>query len=172
MPYYALLWPSGIALALAVADGPALEGLSALDLGCGCGAVGLAAAQRGARVTFLDWAPEAEGLVERGCAHLGLPAPRFVTADWRRPPADLGRFDRVLAADVLYEARNAEPVAAFLRTHLAPGGEAWLSDPGRRHASDFPEVAEVAGLVLLERRTLPPTTDVGDITLWRFAPAG
>lgn len=175
MPYYALLWPSGEALAAAVADGPALAGLSALDLGCGCGAVGLAAGQQGARVTCLDWAPEAETLVERGARRLGLPVPRFVLADWRRPPADLGRFDRVLAADVLYEARNAEPVAAFLRTHLAPGGEAWLTDPGRRHASDFPDVAATAGLALRETRRLPPPNpepDAQAITLYRFGRSG
>ena len=95
----------------------------------------------------------------------------MLTCDWRRPPADLGRFDRILAADVLYEERNAGPVATFLAAHLAPGGEAWLADPGRRHAAQFPGIAAKAGLHDVETRVLPPRAHGGTITLLRYGVA-
>ncbi|MCA9321551.1 MAG: methyltransferase, partial [Planctomycetes bacterium] len=38
-----------------LARGPSLVDMRVLDLGCGVGAVGLAAARRGARVSFFDW---------------------------------------------------------------------------------------------------------------------
>jgi predicted nicotinamide N-methyase len=169
MPYWALLWPAGAALAEAVLAGPDLAGRRVLDLGCGVGAEGLAAARRGAVVTYLDWAAEAEPLVRASSIRLGLAVERFVCADWREPPADLGTFDLVLAADVLYEARNARPVARFLATHLAPGGEAWLTDPGRLHARTFPSDLSTAWLRLVEERPLPPPEEGATITLFRIA---
>lgn len=168
MPYYAILWPSGESLAAAVAEGPDLAGLSALDLGSGAGAVAFAGARRGARVTALDWAPEAAPLLVRGAERLALALARIVTCDWRAAPDDLGRFERIFAADVLYEERNAEPVARFLAAHLAPAGEAWLADPGRRHAARFPAIAAAAGLAHVETRVLPPRPHGTTVTLSRY----
>lgn len=169
MPYWSLLWPAGTALAQAVLAGPDLTGVRVLDLGCGVGAAGLAAARRGAAVTFLDWAGEAELLVRASARRQELRVARFVIADWRTPPADLGTFDRILAADVLYEARNARPVARFLAAQLAPGGEAWLTDPGRLHAQGLPSDLSTVWLRLLEQRMLPAPEPGATITLFRIA---
>jgi hypothetical protein len=48
----------------------------------------------------------------------------------------------VLAADVLYEARNVEPLLALLEKLGAP---ALIADPGRRHADTFLAGAAAAG---------------------------
>jgi hypothetical protein len=69
---------------------------------------------------------------------------------------------------VLYEARNAEPVARFLAAHLAEGGEAWLADPGRLHAEAFPAQAAAHGLRLLGARLLPHRGHSSTVTLMRF----
>src|SRR5215218_2351594 len=59
MPYWAELWPSGVALARAVAS-MALGGRRVLELGCGGLALpSIVAAQAGARVVATDWAPDA-----------------------------------------------------------------------------------------------------------------
>ena len=125
-PYFTALWPAGEALARHVMDVGDLAARRVLDLGCGVGAVGLAAGVRGARVTFLDWEPRSLEIVALSAGRLGVEPTELVTGDWREPPA-LGPFDLVLAADVLYEAGNVEPVARFLARHLAPDGEAWLT---------------------------------------------
>ena len=59
-----------------------------------------------------------------------------MTADWREPGrfTVLGPFDLVLAADVLYEERNAEPILALLDRLGTPAA---IADPGRHHASSF-----------------------------------
>ena len=57
MPYWAELWPSGLALARALP--PRLDGLRVVELGCGLGVPSLTAAARGAEVTALDWAQDA-----------------------------------------------------------------------------------------------------------------
>ena len=67
LPYWAELWPSGIALARYVAALD-LAGSRVLELGCGLALPSFAAALAGADVLATDWAPEALELVdgERG----------------------------------------------------------------------------------------------------------
>jgi predicted nicotinamide N-methyase len=56
--------------------------------------------------------------------------------DWREPWQD--RFDLALAADVLYERRNVEPVLARLR-ELAPAALVGLA--GRPYEQEFLRLA-------------------------------
>ena len=62
--------------------------------------------------------------------------------DWRAPRAD--RFDVALAADVLYEHRNVEPLLARLR-ELAP--VAYVGLAGRPYEAAFLREAGEAGTV-------------------------
>ena len=132
MPYWAELWPSGLALARALPE--RLDGVRVVDLGCGLGVAALAAAARGAEVTALDWSADAVELLRENAARNGLRL-EAVHGDWR---SFSGAFDLVLGADVLYEARNAEALLAVL-PRLAP--KVLLADPGRPHAAAFFEQA-------------------------------
>jgi len=118
-----------------------------IDLGCGLGLVGLAAAARGARVTFLDWEPRALAIVAASVETAGVADCSYVTADWR--DATLGSFDAVLGADILYESRNVHAVADFLARHLSPAGEAFIAVPGRLNAAALPAEAARVGLSVL-----------------------
>ena len=156
LPYWAELWPSGVALARHVA-GLDLVGKRVLELGCGLALPSFAAAIAGAGVLATDWAPEAIELVAVNAAANGL---QVATAllDWGTPPGpDLAPFDLVLAADVLYEERNAAPLLRLLSAALADGGAALVADPGRRHAPAFSAGARTAGweLELVEADELP-----------------
>jgi predicted nicotinamide N-methyase len=113
LPYWAELWPASLALAEALPD---VQGLRVVELGCGLGVPSLVAAARGADVTAVDWAEDAIELLQENAARNGL-ALRAERRDWREPWDE--RFDLALAADVLYERRNVEPVLARLR-ELAP----------------------------------------------------
>jgi len=147
MPYFGHIWPAAEALVAFLLAGPRLDDAHVLDLGCGVGACGFAAAHQGARVTFFDWEPRALEIVQAS-AHdqrLNPRRLRFAVGDWRTPPP-LGPFDLILGADLLYEARNAEPVAPFIATHLRSGGQALIADPGRLHAEPFPTLAAAVGL--------------------------
>jgi predicted nicotinamide N-methyase len=128
LPYWAELWPAGLALARALPG--RLDGLEVVELGCGLGLPSLVAAARGARVTATDWAKDAIALLEQNAARNGL-AIRVELADWR---AFKGTFDLALAADVLYERRNVEPLLDLLPA-LAP--LALLAEPGRPAAAEF-----------------------------------
>ena len=131
LPYWAELWPSGVALARRLA-GRSLRGARVLELGCGLGLPSLAAALAGGRVLATDWSPQAIALLEDNAARNGA---RLETAqvDWTAPGRIVARapWDLVLAADVLYERRNIAPLLELLPRLLDAGGEVWLADPGR-----------------------------------------
>jgi predicted nicotinamide N-methyase len=138
LPYWAELWPSGRVLAdrLAARD---LTGLRVVELGAGLAIPSLAAAVGGASVIATDWYEPAMMFVRHNAGQLGLDV-QTMFVDWRDPPAALlagGRFDLVIAADVLYEPRNAEPLAALLPQLVADDGEAIIADPRRPDARPF-----------------------------------
>jgi predicted nicotinamide N-methyase len=128
LPYWAELWPAGLALARAL---PAeLDGVRVVEVGSGLGVPSLVAAARFAQVTATDWAREAIELLRANATRNRLVVDARVV-DWR----DLeGEFDLVLAADVLYEQRNVEPLLAVL-PRLGP--EALVALAGRPYEAEF-----------------------------------
>jgi predicted nicotinamide N-methyase len=143
LPYWAELWPAASALAEAL---PEVRGLRVVELGCGLGVTSLVAAARGADVTATDWAADAIELLRRNAERNGL-ALRAEVRDWREPWPE--RFDLALAADVLYERRNVEPLLERL-AELAP--TAYVGLANRPYEHEFvrlaPRVTEVARRVV------------------------
>ena len=139
LPYWAELWPSGVVLAREVAGRP-LGGARVLELGCGLGLPSLAAALAGAQVLATDWAPDAVALLhanaERNRISLDV-----TEASWTEPGPLVERapWDLVLAADVLYERRHAEPLLDLLPrlVRRTGAGEVLLAEPGRPPAAAF-----------------------------------
>jgi predicted nicotinamide N-methyase len=136
LPYWAELWPSGLALARHVAARE-LRGLRVLELGCGLGLPALTAALRGADVLATDWADDAIELLRRN-AELNSVFLRLARVRWSEPEPLLraAPWDLVLGADLLYEARNAEQLAELLPRL---GGEVLLAEPGRPYAKQLLE---------------------------------
>jgi predicted nicotinamide N-methyase len=132
LPYWAELWPSGVALARRVAARPPRRGARVLELGCGLGLPSLVAARAGGRVLATDWSPDAIALLSQNAAHNEVDHLDLAPVAWDDPAAFTadGPWDLVLAADVLYERRNLP-----LLLGLLPRLEAtaiWLTDPGDR----------------------------------------
>ena len=134
LPYWAELWPSGVALARALA-GRALRGRRVLELGCGLGLPSMAAALAGGHVLATDWSHEAVAATAHNAERNGV-ALETLVASWYKPAPLLASapWDLVLAADVLYEARNADVLLALLPRL---GREVLLADPGRKPAERF-----------------------------------
>ena len=168
LPYWADLWPSARILAeeLAVMR---LSGQRVLELGCGLGVVAIGAVWGGADVTATDYYEEATLF-----AGLNVTAATGKTistrmVNWVDMPKDLGKFDVVLASDVLYEHRYASLVADAVVATLVRGGEAIVADPGRIALQEFLDECTARGLV--HEADPRPFVD-GEIrqtvTLWRL----
>ena len=135
--------PSGVALARHLADHAAsLRGARVLELGCGLGLPSIVAARSGAAVVATDWSSDALRLLAENAARNEAPL-EIVEARWTDHERFAARspFDLVLAADVLYERRNAEEILALLPVVLA-SGHLLLADPGRPQVRGFLSAAE------------------------------
>ena len=131
LPYWAELWPAGIALAAALPE--RLRGLRVLELGCGLGIPSLVAAARGAEVLATDWSQEALDLLQANAARNGLRVD-VARVRWDEPERLEQPWKLVLAADVLYEHRNVPQLLALLDRLDA---EVLLAEPGRPPAQSF-----------------------------------
>ena len=158
LPYWAELWPSGVALARVVAE-RRLTG-RVVELGCGLGLPSIAATLGGADVLAVDWSEEALAAARRNAILNGAEI-TTLRIDWHEPAELLVRapFDVVLAADVLYERRDVEPLLDLL-PRLAP--EILLADPTRPAAATFLERAE-------ERWRVETLLEEGRVTVRRLA---
>lgn len=158
LPYWADLWPAAIVLAgfleqRAVQEGAVRDASvtpdaapRALELGCGLGLVTIAAMRAGYDVLATDYYADSTLLTARNALRVTGREPALRMVDWRAFPDDLGTFDVVLAADVLYEKAYAPLVAEAIKRTLAPGGQALVSDQGRVALSLFLEEAIARGL--------------------------
>ena len=154
LPYWADVWPSCTALASIVAALPG-TGQRALELGCGLGLVTVGAMRAGFDVMATDYYDDALLFTRRNALRNTGHAPATRMVDWREFPSDLGRFDLVLASDVLYEKEYAELVASAIDWSLAPGGRALIGDPGRVAVPDFLAACKARGLATRLFATVP-----------------
>lgn len=140
LPYWSQIWPSGIALAAELCREPALvSGRPTIELGCGLGITAAIAVRLGARLTATDYAAESLDLTRVNCEGSTGKAPDLRRVNWRDPGAHLlqpdgSRWPLVLAADVLYEERDIDPMLETLSRIVSPDGLVILAEPGRRPA--------------------------------------
>jgi predicted nicotinamide N-methyase len=139
LPYWAELWTSALVLSEKILRGDAMKGKHVLELGCGLGLAGIAAARAGADVTLADYDKDAL-LFARWNALTNLDAAaaarvRILPLDWREPHT--GRYDLILGADIVYERRNFAPLTDFFSAALRPGGCILLAEPDRQIGDDF-----------------------------------
>ncbi len=137
LPYWAYLWPSSIALARHLDQMDSPKSQRVLEIGCGFGVSGIVASQRGGDVLFTDYEKDAllfaqYNALQNSC----IEGASFAQMDWNAPCLK-GRFSRILAADVVYEEKNWEPILALIQEHLAVNGTAIIAEPNRANADGF-----------------------------------
>ncbi len=153
LPYWAEIWPSGIALAdLVLARAAALNGLAVLELGSGLGVTAAAALTAGAELLAADYAAVSLALCRYNTLRNAGREPDTIEINWRQPPPELldradalGGYPLILAADVLYERRDVAPLLAITARLLARDGALWLAEPGRDAARRFLDAADELG---------------------------
>jgi predicted nicotinamide N-methyase len=154
IPYWARPWPSGLALARSLAEQPIAPGARVLELGCGLGAPSVVAARGGASVLATDGSADAVVFAAHALAlnEVEADVARVDWAEHGEALVELGPFDVVLAADVLYTRANVELALALWPRLLAPGGVLRLADPQRAGTRDFLAAARGTFSVVSQRR--------------------
>lgn len=151
-PLFGQLWPAGAVLASYMA-GLAIADKHILEIGCGMGLSSLVLQHRGADITASDQHPLAAMFLARNCVENGLAPISYRAAGWGDSTnGDLGRFDLIIASDILYERGHADAVARFLQQHAAASCEFILTDPGRGQAPRLCKALLLQGYAYTERR--------------------
>lgn len=160
-PMFGELWPSGIALAEEMATFP-VEGKRILEVGCGLALPSLVLKRRGADITASDHHPEAEEFLRFNAQTNDIPTVPFKLGDWK--DLQLGKFDLLIGADLLYERDQPALLAAFLARHATPSAEILIADPGRRQLGEFNRLMAKRGYAHSEKRA-------GKVRLLNYASA-
>ncbi len=136
-PYWAQAWPASVAAARLLCRHGGFAGRTAVDLGCGLGLAGAAAARGGASVQCLDLHEPALAFAEFN-GRRNAQAGGTVTArcfDWSRDPAPAA--DLWLLCDVTYRPRYHDSVLRQLTEGLGHGALAIHCDPFRVESESF-----------------------------------
>jgi predicted nicotinamide N-methyase len=145
LPYWAELWPSSISLAQFILISEVVKKrMTVLELGCGIGLAGIAAALAGGEVTITDYQAEALAVSEMNwLINLGV-SPRTLLMDWRKPFLD-EKFDLIIGSDIVYEERFFEPILNIIWQMSTDDGRILLSEPNRPVAVSFFPMLQTTG---------------------------
>lgn len=136
-PLFGLLWPSGLCLAERLGQ-RAVRPERVLELGCGLGLASLVGHRLGANVTASDCHPLAGAFLAENLRLNGLGPMPFQHGQWGAFESRVtGRFDLVIASDVLYERDEQGTLAHFIDQHCAESAEVWVVDPNRANRPAF-----------------------------------
>ncbi len=181
MPYWGLLWASGQALAETIlAEQEQFRGKRVLELGCGLGLATAAGLVAGAWQCAVDCFAEALLFTRYNGLRAAGRMPETRLLDWRTPVGQeacqaLRPFDIVVAADVLYEEEDLDPLLELIPTLLNPSGVFWLAEPGRRVSGKFVNAAKGRGWQDREckfQRSWPPDEEVVQVVVHRLKTPG
>lgn len=170
LPYWAEIWPSSRILAEWF-SGEVGAGRTMLELGCGLGLVTLSAMQAGFTVTATDYYDDALEFTRVNALRATGREPATRMVDWNHFPDDLGRFDLVVACDVLYTKPYAELIADAMVKYLATGGVGIVADPGRIAIEEWLEACKVREFRRVEtmERKFPVNDKEQTIRIYRMA---
>jgi len=172
MPYWAKVWPSGVALADVVVERTnEVADKHVLELGAGLGVTACAVLEYGGHIVTADYAAlplahcRLSALVNTGRS------PRATCFNWRhdaevaavaaQPEFENG-FPLIIAGDVLYEGRDAEPLLNVIDRLLVDDGSLWLAEPVRRTAQRFLDSAAGLGWEIESRQVRAEWPDATD----------
>jgi predicted nicotinamide N-methyase len=149
-PYGAVLWDSATDVARGLFS-VELSGRRVLELGCGCGLVGVVCAIRGARVLCTDVDVHTLTATQRAAteANVVVDVALFdMTGAEPLPLIDGQPVTDVVIADVLYEPGLAASAARRTLEALALGARVIVGDPERAGRRDFLRLLTEAGHVV------------------------
>ncbi|QDT35810.1 class I SAM-dependent methyltransferase [Stratiformator vulcanicus] len=143
-PYWLYTWSAAEPMARIVSTEARRKQGDVLELGCGTGLVGLAAAAAGRTVAFSDEQPDAVRTALVNARRNGLQNAEGLVLNWRQPPKR--QWPWIVGSDLVYFSDLHRPLLQSINRLLPDDGEFWLGDPGRARLPEFLEMVSDEGL--------------------------
>lgn len=148
-PLWVELWPSSLALARWLWNGPLLAGKSVLELGAGLGLPGVVAGMKTARVLQTDYAADALEVARETARLNNVHNVRTSVADWRDFRI-FETFDYIIGSDILYHPILNPFLKKIFQNNLKSGGKIVMADAGRKDSLAFIRELLLEGWHILE----------------------
>lgn len=135
-PLFGLLWPAARVLAEQMQTRE-ITGKRVLEIGCGLALASMVVHRRRGNITACDRHPLAQDFLEQNLYLNNLPNLAYQTGHWDRDNPDLGKFDLIIASDVLYERDQPLALADFIDRHSSDQVDVLIVDPDRGNRNPF-----------------------------------
>ena len=157
-PMFGQVWPSARILAEAMQNYD-IAGKRVLEVGCGLALASLVIHRRHGDITASDCHPLAASFLAKNLILNGLPDLAYRTGHWDRDNPALGRFDLIIASDVLYERGQPETLSGFIDRHSSKSVDVIIVDPDRGNRNHFcRRMADLGYALTLRRAAAKQTT--------------
>ena len=133
---FGVVWPASQVLAAEVSAAE-LTGKRVLEIGCGIGLASIVLHKMGVDITASDYHPRAQEFLNRNVLDNGLAPMKFQLIDFEQKNPLLGKFDLIIASDVLYQPQHAQNLSRFISAHSSDDVEINVVDPGRENRAKF-----------------------------------
>lgn len=173
-PLWAKIWEASIVLADHLAGLPAEPDRRFLEIGCGLGTVGIVAAAFGHAVTMTEHNPDALNFAKANAlANLppACPDPDIVRLDWNDPTLT-GRFDRIVASEVIYRKTDFAPLETLISSYLTHDGEVIFAEGLRKTSVDFFQRVSSRFHLTAQKKVLRSKEKEVRVILCRMRPKG
>lgn len=166
-PLWAKLWEASGILASYLANLSPDPRKTMLEIGCGLGLAGIAAAKAGHRITLTELNPDAlnfarANALANGCAELVVEK-----LDWNEPTL-AGRFDYIVGSETVYKSEDINGLDVLFDRYLSPGGTVILAEGVRRTGVDFWERMRHRYDIQARRQTLQSDEGIRHVVLFRL----
>lgn len=166
-PLWAKIWEASGVLATYLAKLVPDPHKTMLEIGCGLGMVGIAAAKAGHRVTMTERNPDALNFARANAWVNGCPDLPVEPLDWNEPTLDT-RYDYIVGAETVYKTEDIEALTALFDRYLNPDGVVILAETVRRTGVAFWERMRARFAVQAQRHTLRSAADTQHVILFRL----
>lgn len=166
-PLWAKIWEASGVLANYLTGLPPDPLKTMLEIGCGLGMVGIAAAKAGHRITLSELNPDALNFARANALANDCPTLPIERLDWNAPGLP-DRYDYIVGSETVYKTEDIDSLDSLFDRYLNPGGTIVLAEGVRRTGVDFWERMRHRYDVQARRQTLRSDRDTHHIVLFRL----
>ncbi len=172
-PFWVKIWESSVVLADFMASMEPDSQRKVLELGAGLGVTGIVAAGFGHKVLLTDYQDEILDFEKVSAAVNKCDEnTSFKRLDWLKPD-DLGKFEMIIASEVLFHPKFFEPLLNVFRKYLAPKGVIYMAhDVRRKSLGQFLPLCEKEYDIAMQKRVLRSDDEKVEVLLTRLVPKG